>query len=146
MLSFHAWYKYGNALVGPNYESRDANDLLLSPHQMMACTIASCPQEEGNGWKLQKLHEQLHLPITLRSFITQRTLMPAVERDFSRTFSSAHQKTSQQHGQDTFIKQVASCLHERMTIRRPVMPVRDSQSSFSKIRDDDSHLLSPSTG
>jgi hypothetical protein len=38
MLSFHAWYKYSNALFGPNYESGDANDLLLSLHQMMACT------------------------------------------------------------------------------------------------------------
>jgi hypothetical protein len=66
LLSFHSWYKYSEAPFGPDYENGDANDLLLSLHQMMACMIAYCPREDGNGWKLQKLHEQLHLAIGTR--------------------------------------------------------------------------------
>jgi hypothetical protein len=65
LLSFHSWYKYGEAPFGPNYENGDADDLLLLLRQMMARTIAFCPREDGNGWKLQKLHEQLHLAIAL---------------------------------------------------------------------------------
>jgi hypothetical protein len=68
LLSFHSWYKYGEAPFGPDYENGNADDLLLSLHQMMARTIAYCPQEDGNGWKLQTLHEQLHLAIALVFF------------------------------------------------------------------------------
>jgi hypothetical protein len=70
LLSFHSWYKYGEAPFGPNYENGDADDLLLLLRQMMARTIAFCLQEDGNGWKLQKLHEQLHLAIALVFFLT----------------------------------------------------------------------------
>jgi hypothetical protein len=68
LLSFHSWYKYGEAPFGPDYENGNADDLLLLLHQMMARTIAYCPREDGNGWKLQKLHEQLHLAIALVFF------------------------------------------------------------------------------
>jgi hypothetical protein len=51
LLSFHSWYKYNEAPFGPDYESGDANDLLLSLRQTMACTIAYCPREDGNSWK-----------------------------------------------------------------------------------------------
>jgi hypothetical protein len=52
LFSFHSWYKYGEAPFGPDYENGNADDLLLSLHQMMACMIAYCPREDGNGWKL----------------------------------------------------------------------------------------------
>jgi hypothetical protein len=68
LLSFHFWYKYSEAPFGPDYKNGNANDLLLLLHQMMARTIAYCLQEDGNGWKLQKLHEQLHLAIALVFF------------------------------------------------------------------------------
>jgi hypothetical protein len=68
LLSFHSWYKYGEAPFGPNYENGNADDLLLLLRQMMARTIAFCPREDDNGWKLQKLHEQLHLAIALVFF------------------------------------------------------------------------------
>jgi hypothetical protein len=68
LLSFHSWYKYGEAPFGPDYENGNADGLLLSLHQMMARTIAYCPREDGNGWKLQELHEQLHLAIALVFF------------------------------------------------------------------------------
>jgi hypothetical protein len=68
LLSFHSWYKYGEAPFGPDYKNGNADDLLLLLHQMMARTIAYCLREDGNGWKLQKLHEQLHLVIALVFF------------------------------------------------------------------------------
>jgi hypothetical protein len=71
LLSFHSWYKYGEAPFGPDYENGDADDLLLLLHQMMARTIAYCLREDGNGWKLR-----------LCSFVMPRTLMPAVARGF----------------------------------------------------------------
>jgi hypothetical protein len=32
LLSFHSWYKYGEAPFGPDYENGDADDLLLLLH------------------------------------------------------------------------------------------------------------------
>jgi hypothetical protein len=68
LLSFHAWYKYGNAPFGLEYQDGDADSLLTSIHQMINWIISFCPWTEGNGWKLQKLHNILHLPITLVFF------------------------------------------------------------------------------
>jgi hypothetical protein len=62
------WCPFLNNYFGPDYENGNANDLLLSLRQMMARMIAYCPREDSNGWKLQKLHEQLHLVISLVFF------------------------------------------------------------------------------
>jgi hypothetical protein len=56
LLSFHLWYKYGETPFGPDYENGDPDDLLLLLHQMITRTIAYCLREDGNSWKLQKLH------------------------------------------------------------------------------------------
>jgi hypothetical protein len=68
LLFFHAWYKYGNAPFGLEYQDGDADSLLTSICQMINRIISFCPWNEGNGWKLQKLHDILHLPITLVFF------------------------------------------------------------------------------
>jgi hypothetical protein len=56
-LMFHAMYKCGPPLFGPGSSSSDADDLLLSLHKLVMQIITYCPRQEGNKWKLQKLHE-----------------------------------------------------------------------------------------
>jgi hypothetical protein len=46
-----------------------------------------------------------------------------------KDFFKCPSKTSQQHGQDTFIKHVASCVHERLTIRK----AHDASQGFLKL-------------
>jgi hypothetical protein len=36
LLSFHSWYKYGEAPFGPDYENGDADDLLFPKRTAMA--------------------------------------------------------------------------------------------------------------
>jgi hypothetical protein len=118
LLSFHSWYKYGEAPSGPNYENGDADDLLLLLHQMMARTIAFCPREDGNGWKLQKLHEQLHLAIALVFFRHAQNFDAGSGERLLKDFFKKLAQTCQQRGQDTFIHQV-SCRHQTlMTLRK----------------------------
>ena len=117
LLSFHSWYKYGEAPFGPDYENGNADDLLLSLHQMMARTIAYCPQEDGNGWKLQKLHEQLHLVIALVFFRHAQNFDAGSGERLLKDFFKKLAQTCQQRGQDTFIHQVSCHLQTLMTLR-----------------------------
>jgi hypothetical protein len=41
LLSFHAWYKYGNAPFGPEYQDGDADSLLTSICQMIIGSFRS---------------------------------------------------------------------------------------------------------
>jgi hypothetical protein len=80
LLVFHAMYKCGPPLIGPGSSPSNANDLLLSLHKLVAHILTYCPRQEGNKWKLQKLHEVLHFPLMLFFFVMPRTLMPGPER------------------------------------------------------------------
>jgi hypothetical protein len=68
LLMFHAMYKCGPPLFGPGSAPSDANDLLLSLCKLVAHIITYCPRQEGNKWKLQKLHELFHFPLMLFFF------------------------------------------------------------------------------
>jgi hypothetical protein len=118
LLSFHSWYKYGEAPFGPNYENGNADDLLLLLRQMMARTIAFCPREDGNGWKLQKLHEQLHLVIALVFFQHAQNFDAGSGERLLKDFFKKLAQTCQQRGQDTFIHQVSCRLQTLMTLRK----------------------------
>jgi hypothetical protein len=129
LLSFHSWYKYGEAPFGPDYENGDANDLLLLLRQMMACMIAYCPREDGNGWKLQKLHEQLHLAIALVFFHHAQNFDAGSGERLLKDFFKKLAQTCQQRGQDTFIHQVSCRLQTLMTLRK----ARNASRGFSNL-------------
>ncbi len=68
LLVFHAMYKCGPLLFGPDSSASDANDLLLWICKLVVQIIMYCPRQEGNKWKLQKLHELLCFPPMLFFF------------------------------------------------------------------------------
>jgi hypothetical protein len=56
LLIFHAMYKCGPPLFGPESLPSDANKLLLVVHKLVAQIILYCPRKDRHKWKLQKLH------------------------------------------------------------------------------------------
>jgi hypothetical protein len=68
LLVFHAMYKCGPPLFGPESLPTDANDLRLVVQKLVAQIISYCPHEDGHKWKLQKLHEVLHFPLMIFFF------------------------------------------------------------------------------
>jgi hypothetical protein len=46
----------------------EVNDLQTCIWRMLAWIQVYCPRNEGRGWKLQKLHEMLHLVIPLKEY------------------------------------------------------------------------------
>jgi hypothetical protein len=118
LLSFHAWYKYGNAPFGPEYQDGDADSLLTSICQMINRIISFCPRNEGNGWKLQKLHNILHLPITLVFFSHASQYDAGPGERLLKDFFKDVARRSQQWGNGVFIGQVARQMHEKMVLCR----------------------------
>jgi hypothetical protein len=68
LLVFHAMYKCGPPLFGPDSSVSDADDLLLLICKLVVQIIMYCPRQEGNKWKLQKLHKLLHFPLMIFFF------------------------------------------------------------------------------
>ncbi len=68
LLVFHAMYKCDPPLFGPDSSASDADDLLLLIHKLVMQIIMYCPRQEGNKWKLQKLHELLHFSLMIFFF------------------------------------------------------------------------------
>jgi hypothetical protein len=95
-------------LFGPGSSPNDANDLLLSFCKLVAQIITYCPRQEGNKWKLQKLHELLHFPLMLFFFRHAKNFDAVTgERHLKDAFKDVT-RNSQQRGQDTFLHQVGA--------------------------------------
>jgi hypothetical protein len=111
---FHAMYKCGPPLFGPGSSPSDANDLLLLLCKLVVQIITYCPKQEGNKWKLQKLHELLHFPLMLFFFCHAKNFDAGTgERHLNDVFEDVA-RNSQQRGQDTFLCQVGARMHEKL--------------------------------
>jgi hypothetical protein len=118
LLVFHAMYKCGQPLFGPGSSPSDADDLLLLLHKLVVQIITYCPRQEGNKWKLQKLHELLHFPLKLFFFCHAKNFDAGTrERHLKDVFKNVT-RNSQQWGQDTFLHQVGACMHKKLIMTK----------------------------
>ena len=84
------------------------DDLLLLLRKLVAQIITYCSRQEGNKWKLQKLHELLHFPLMLFFFPHAKNVDARTgERHLKDVFKDVA-RNSQQLGQDTFLRQVGT--------------------------------------
>jgi hypothetical protein len=118
LLVFHAMYKCGPLLFGPGSSPSDANDLLLLLCKLVAQIIMYYPRQEGNKWKLQKLHELLHFPLMVFFFCHAKNFDARTgERHLKDVFKDVA-RNSQQWGQDTFLCQVGARMHEKLIMTK----------------------------
>jgi hypothetical protein len=118
LLMFHAMYKCHQPLFGPGSSPSNANDLLLLLHKLVVQIITYCPRQEGNKWKLQKLHELLHFPLMLFFFRHAKDFDARTgERHVKDVFKDVT-RNSQQWGQDTFLHQVGARMHEKLIMTK----------------------------
>jgi hypothetical protein len=118
LLVFHTMYKCSPPLFGPGSSPSDANDLLLLLCKLVAQIITYCPRQEGNKWKLQKLHELLHFPLMLFFFRHAENFDAGTgERHLKDVFKDVT-RNSQQQGQDTFLHQVGARMHEKLIMTK----------------------------
>ena len=111
LLCFHAWYKMGVNKVGPDGKInttviRNSVAILLSRVRHY------CPRKKGNGWKIQKFHDLLHLAVDMERFGPPSNFDAGPMESGLKFWAKLPALTSQTRGYSTFVKQVASRLHE----------------------------------
>jgi hypothetical protein len=113
LLVLHAMYKCVPPLFGPGSSPSDVDDLLLSLRKLVAHIITNCPRQEGNKWKLQKLHELLQFPHVVLFCHAKNFDAWTGERHLKDVFKDVT-RNSQQRGQDTFQLQVGARMNEKL--------------------------------
>ena len=109
LLAFHAWTKCASAY---NCSSEDAIDQIRnSVRQLLEMVQQRLPREVGNGWKLQKFHEIMHLPDDISRFGTPRNTDAGPGERSLKHFAKKPASTSQKRS-EVFLGQVACRLHE----------------------------------
>ena len=106
LLCFHAWYKFGDTYLEDNGKI-DSSIIRNSVARMLAMVRWSCPRAKGNGWKLQKYHDLLHLAIDMERFGPPRNFDAGPMESGLRYWAKLPAMTSQTRGYSTFCKQVA---------------------------------------
>jgi hypothetical protein len=118
LLIFYAMYKWGPPLLGPGSSPNDTDNLLLLLHTLVVQIIMYCHIQEGNKWKLQKLHELLHFLLMLFLFCHAENFDAGTgERHLKDVFKDVA-RNSQQQGQDTFLHQVGAHMHEKLIMTK----------------------------
>jgi hypothetical protein len=110
-------YKCGPPLFGPESLPSDANELLLVVHKLVAQIILYCPCEDRHKWKLQKLHEVLHFPLMIFFHHAENIDAGMGEHHLKDIFKDIA-CNSQQRGQDTFLSQCATRMHEKLIMTK----------------------------
>jgi len=118
-LAFYSWYKRGEPFPVNDDASTSAVKRCLS---ILLSTIKEfTPRNHGNGWKLQKIHEILHLPIDIYMFgspqnydnsPTEHGLIETAKRPADHVQKST----------SLFISQVTKCLLETTLIKKHINP------------------------
>jgi hypothetical protein len=82
--------------------------------------ISFCLWTEGNSWKLQKLHDILHLLITLVFFWHASQYDAGPGERLLKDFFKDVARRSQQRGEGVFIGQVARRMHKKMVLSKAI--------------------------
>jgi hypothetical protein len=67
LLAFHAFYKRGAPYEWKDPVTQESRFRLMG-RQMMDMIVRGCPRTDGYGWKIQKLHELLHMASDIAMF------------------------------------------------------------------------------
>ena len=111
LLCFHAWYKLG--VVKKNDQGKlDRGIIHASIQRMLAMVRFFTPRKKGNGWKLQKFHDMLHLALDMERFGPPSNYDAGPHESGLRIWAKLPAMTSQKRGYNIFVRQVAARIYE----------------------------------
>jgi hypothetical protein len=106
LLCFHAWYKMGVNRLDKN-GNLNTSVIRDSVAKLLGMVRWFCPRKKGNGWKLQKFHDILHLAIDMERFGPPSNFDAGPMESGLKYWAKLPALTSQTRGYNTFAKQVA---------------------------------------
>lgn len=111
LLAFHAWYKSTKPFIWNKLREQQA---LRSIRTMLKLLKSIFPRESGNGWRLQKFHELLHLPYDISNFGSAKNFDTGIMENRLIHVGKHNAKLTQKRGPKIFTEQLANRLHEQM--------------------------------
>ena len=138
LLSFHAWYK-----LGTHKHGREAlQDIKKAIARMLTMVRYYCPRKKGNGWKIQKFHDLLHLAVDMQRFGCPANFDAGPHESGLCYWAKLPAMTAQTRGYNCFAKQVCSRLYEFQCFARArrllkIKGVRDIHLPDLSRKDDD---------
>jgi len=132
-LSFYAWYKWGQPF--PVIDTTSISAVKKSIAILLTSIKEFTPCNHGNGWKLQKFHKLLHLPVDIYMFGSPQNYDNSpTEHGLIETA-----KWPSDHAQKSnalFVSQVTKCVLDTVLIKKVKQALLCSRTEESE----ESHL------
>ena len=117
ILCLDAWCQYGDTwsfVATVNQETLYLDKMKKVIEQV----VSTLPRKDGNGWKLQKTHELLHLPHFTSRFGHPQNYDSGPGESALKQHAKKPARTSQKRSPDEFIRQVSSRIDDVEVIQR----------------------------
>ena len=125
LLSFHAWYEKGAPF---QWTEQSQQHLTASIRSMMAAILSIVPRKKGFGWKVQKFHEMLHIPVNVSRFGSPQNFDASNGERSLKHWAKHPAKTSHKGGARNFTIQVANRVYERNCMEKCKKAMQFDQS------------------
>ena len=112
LLSFHAWYKSKKNI---NWDENTYSLVLESMRAMLKKVKSTLPREEGNGWKIQKFHELLHVPIDVKNFGSPKNFDTGIYENRLIHIGKINGMMTQKRGPKVFTRQLGNRIYEKQS-------------------------------
>jgi len=116
LLGFHAWYK-----VGYPYNEFDFDTVDASVRRLLAMLKLYTPRAKGNGWKIQKFHDMMHVALDMERYGAAANFDAGPGESMLKVFAKLYAKTAQKCGYLVFYKQVTLRAYEFETIEKAML-------------------------
>ena len=115
ILIFHEWLKRGHP-----YRWNDRLESLYQNRviELMKDIMRHFPREAGNGWKIQKMHELLHLVPDIKRFGSPSNFDAGIGELLLQAFAKHPASTSRSLSPDQYMESIATRYHEQMVMRK----------------------------
>jgi hypothetical protein len=115
LLSFWSWYKSKESIP---WNATSKSKLLFSIRKMIRLVRSVLPREEGHKWKIQKLHELLHIPEDVDNFGSPKNFDCGILENRLIHVGKHNSKFTQKRGPAVFTEQLAQRIHEQQCINK----------------------------
>lgn len=115
LIAFGEWYKHGAPFTWSGHERKQVKASIQTLLKMIKERL---PRFQGNGWKIQKFHEMLHLPRDMHAFGSPANYDTGPCENALIYFAKMAAKTAQKHGDKVFQEQCALRVYETQLMEK----------------------------
>ena len=115
LLAFHAWYKSTKKIPW----KADSKSILTESIRMMLNKVKNTlPRTEGNGWKIQKFHELMHIPTDVCNFGSPKNFDTGIMENRLIYVGKINAKTTLKRGPQIFTRQLGDRIYHQQCFQK----------------------------